>query len=54
MNSMISESRNDAEGEPVRFDSNVYDSEYEQTVEHNELQRKISNLQKQQQSPKKL
>ncbi len=42
MNSMLND---DADlvvgGEPLKFDSNVYDSEYEQSVNQKELQKRI-------------
>lgn len=35
-------------GSPLKFDSHVYDSEYEQSVEQKDLQGKIAQLQSQQ------
>lgn len=42
MNSMVNEDPDVVVGqEPLQFDSNVYDSEYEQSVSQKDLQRKI-------------
>jgi hypothetical protein len=48
MNSMIQSDNDDdlvVGKEPLKFDSNVYDSEYEQSVSQKDLQKRISQLQ---------
>jgi hypothetical protein len=48
MNSMIQSDNDDdlvVGKESLKFDSNVYDSEYEQSVSQKDLQKRISQLQ---------
>lgn len=51
MNSMIQSDNDDdlvVGKESLKFDSNVYDSEYEQSVSQKDLQKRISQLQNEQ------
>ena len=49
MNSMMNDDPDIVVGqEPLKFDSNVYDSEYEQSVSQKDLQKKIQMLQEEQ------
>ena len=46
MNSIINDDPEIVVGsEPLKFDSNVYDSEYEQSVSQKDLQKRIAQLQ---------
>lgn len=46
MNSMVNDDADIVVGHsPLKFDSNVYDSEYEQSVNQKDLQNRISKLQ---------
>ena len=45
MNSMVNDDDHVVDHEPLKFDSNVYDSEYEQSVSQKDLQKRIERLQ---------